>query len=267
MIPIKDQIIIITGAASGFGKELAKRCVENGAFVVLGDIKMDQLRALAEELNRKLRINPLKPNAIFASCDVTKKSEFKNLFQIAKDSYGHFTSLVNNAGIAENESFLSDCDHSWNEAHHEDSWKRVVDIDLTAVILGTQLAISEIQTFKLEQDYSIINVASLAGIYPQPFQPVYAAAKAGVVNFTKSLKYLESDRIRINAICPSYVKTPLTVGLQTSGGVEKWVDIKLVIDAFMMAIQDEALAGEIIRITPEFGIDIYRSGKRTSSKL
>ena len=255
MIPIKGQVVIITGGASGFGRELALRCVDNLAHVVLGDLNLEALKGLADELNNKPRISNGLPNAIYSKCDVCKKQEFEALFKAAHKEFGYFTTLVNNAGITEKDPFADNVG---------DSWTKVIDIDLTAVILGTRLAL-EYMKRQAKRDYAIVNVASLAGIYPQAFQPVYAAAKAGVVNFSRSLKYLADEGIRVNAVCPSFVKTPLTTQLQTGGGVDLWVEIELVIDAFMMAIQDPNLAGELIRITPRYGIDIYRpTGKKAN---
>jgi 15-hydroxyprostaglandin dehydrogenase (NAD) len=131
---------------------------------------------------------------------------------------------------------------------------------LTAVILGSRIAISHF--LNLKQAGVVVNVASLAGLYPQAAQPVYAAVKAGVVNFTKSLGYLGSKGIRVNAVCPSFAKTALTdKAVQAGFAIKDWVEVDLVIDAFMMAIQDSTLAGDLIRITPQYGIDIPSAKK------
>lgn len=86
----------------------------------------------------------------------------------------------------------------------------------------------------------------------------------GVIHFTKSLGYLGQDaNIRVNAICPSYAKTLLTKDLD--GLVEKWITVDQVVSAILLSIEDASLAGSIIRITPEYGIEIMHDRKRAKS--
>jgi short-subunit dehydrogenase len=146
-----------------------------------------------------------------------------------------------------------------------DTWKLIIDIDLTAVILGTRLAITE---FKNQNSAGVIlNTASMAGLVTAPLQPVYAGAKAGVVNFSNSLGYLsKTDNIRVIPICPLFAKTKMTaLALENGIEIKQWVTVDMVIDAFVMGIEDESIAGESIRITPKFGIDI--PSRRTRSKI
>ncbi|KAJ3302929.1 hypothetical protein HDV03_004441 [Kappamyces sp. JEL0829] len=246
---VQDKVAIITGGSSGFGKALAIRLVDNGAKVVLGDVDDAQGQALARELNK----NQSGTVAVYRHCNVCSKEDQESLFRAAIDAFGSVDIKVCNAGIAERDAFIG------NET---DTWTKVIDIDLTAVILGSRLAISHF--LKHKKEGVVVNVASLAGLYPQGPQPVYAAAKAGVVNLTKSLGWLQAkDGIRVNAVCPSFVKTALTSdSLQEGFAIKEWVEIDLVIDAFMMAIQDRSLAGDVIRITPQYGIDVPTQKKR-----
>ncbi|TPX64520.1 hypothetical protein SpCBS45565_g05800 [Spizellomyces sp. 'palustris'] len=267
---VAGKVAIITGASSGFGKALecstsselfsfqpAWRLTGKGGKVVLGDISDNAGKTLEKELNAK---HP--GSAVFAVCDVTKKSDQERLFELAKSKFGSIDIVVNNAGIGEGVSFTQDT---------QDAWVKVLRIDLEAVILGTRLAVAEM--IKAGKGGVILNTASLAGLYPQPFQPVYAAAKGGVVHFTRSLGHLaKAHGIYCNAICPSFSPTGILEAGEKQFGdefkkyTEKRVPVELVIDAFVRGIEDESLAGACIRITPELGIDIY-NWRRTKAKI
>jgi NAD(P)-dependent dehydrogenase (short-subunit alcohol dehydrogenase family) len=123
----------------------------------------------------------------------------------------------------------------------------VIAIDLEAVILGTRLAIKHF--IKHRKPGVIINTASEAGLFPASPQPVYSAAKAGVVHFTRSLRYLaRSDKIRVNAVCPGFVKTQLASGADKLFKIQKWIPIQHVVDAFVLCIRDADLAGDCIHV-------------------
>eukprot|EP00842_Homolaphlyctis_polyrhiza_P004897 jgi/Hompol1/5408/HPOL_001990-RA len=197
-------------------------------------------RALAERLVN----GGSKGSAKYVVCDVTKKADLQKLFDEAKSSFGGFDVMVNNAGITEKAEFT------------------VIDINLNAVILGTRLALSHL--IQEKKQGVIINTASLAGLYPQPYQPIYAASKAGVVQFTRSLSTTKDlYGIRTVAVCPSFSPTPLIEGVHIDPAYI--VPVSLVIDAFMMAISDESLSGDCIRVTPKYGLDVV--GRKKRAKL
>jgi NAD(P)-dependent dehydrogenase (short-subunit alcohol dehydrogenase family) len=245
------MIVVITGGTSGFGRDLAERLVSKGHRVVIGDLQEDK--------EFMAQLNSGSTRAIYQKCNVLVQQEILSLLQRAEKEFGKVDVVVNNAGIAESTPFA---------INKTQDWIKVLDIDLKAVIMGTQLAL---QQFEKQQSGGIIlNTASLAGLVPAPYQPVYAAAKAGVVNFTRSLGYLAKERdVRVIAICPSFVKTKLTnEAIQNGFDIKQWVDIRLVTDAFMMAMEDSMMAGEIIRITPQYGIDFpFRRNAKKVSKL
>ncbi|KAI8917933.1 hypothetical protein BC831DRAFT_484448 [Entophlyctis helioformis] len=257
---VDGKVAIITGASSGFGKALAERLVGLGAKVVLGDVTVAAGNALANDLNRTRA-----GSAVFVKCDVTKKADLQALFDAAKSKFGQINIMVNNAGIAERAAYEKDL---------TDAWTLVLDIDLTAVILGTRLAMTEM--VKQGKGGVIINTASLAGLYPQPLQPVYAAAKGGVVMFTRSMGYAaDKHKIHVNAICPSFSKTGIldtgkdmasSNDLVSSIDMSQLVPVPTVIDAFVMAIEDESLKGDLLRVTPQYGIDIVGRGRGKGKK-
>ncbi|KAJ3185983.1 hypothetical protein HDU85_000897 [Gaertneriomyces sp. JEL0708] len=254
---INGKVAIITGASSGFGKALSYRLAGKGAKLVLGDITDKSGRQIEQELNTKY------PGcAVFVRCDVTNKADQLALFETANKRFGSIDIVVNNAGIGENKVF---------HENETDNWINVLRIDLEAVILGTRLALTEM--LKAGKGGVIVNTASLAGLYPQPNQPVYAAAKGGVVHFTRSLGHLaKTDGIHVNAVCPSFSPTGiLEEGYKAFGEAFKQVTanqvpVELVINAFVKAIEDETLAGQCIRVTPELGIDLY-NWRRTKPKI
>ncbi|TPX32245.1 hypothetical protein SeMB42_g07640 [Synchytrium endobioticum] len=219
------KVAIVTGGASGFGKEISTRLVKQGAKVVIVDIQQSAGLHLEHELNA-ISNGACK----FIEANVVSPDHMKHVFAVAASLYGRIDIVVPNAGIAQRIPFEQD---------DNDSWVAVIDVDLTG--------------------------ASLAGLYPQPPSPVYAAAKAGLVMLTRSLEHLKKQGIRVNTICPSFSPTPLLHAgdIHLPDSIKsRFVPVSLVVDAFEKAIKDESLAGAIIRVTPEFGIDIYKESRQ-----
>ncbi|KAF8940119.1 hypothetical protein BGZ47_007874, partial [Haplosporangium gracile] len=129
---VENKVAIITGASSGLGKALAERLVSKGAKVILGDIDIRDGLHLANELNygKKEEV------AYFVQCDVTKYDQQAALFTAAQAHFGRVDIIANNAGIAENVPLWED---------EEGIWKKVIDIDLSAVIEGTRLGIEALK--------------------------------------------------------------------------------------------------------------------------
>ncbi|KAF9099915.1 hypothetical protein BGX29_006891, partial [Mortierella sp. GBA35] len=197
--------------------------------------------------------------AFFVQCDVTKYDQQAALFSAAQTHFGRIDIIANNAGIAENSPLWED---------ERGVWKKVIDIDLSAVIEGTRLGIEALK--KQGEGGVIINTASLAGLYPQPRTPVYSAAKYGVVGFTRSFKDF-GDNIRINAVAPSFAPTkiiePIKEVVTQMGAL---VTVEMVTDAFMLLIEDDSYSGDIARVTPQYGISVLGrtvGGDKKKAKL
>jgi 15-hydroxyprostaglandin dehydrogenase (NAD) len=136
---------------------------------------------------------------------------------------------------------------------------RIIDIDLTAVIDATRIAVREMK--RSGKGGVIVNTASLIGLWPMASAPVYAAAKAGVVNFSRSLAHLaEESNIRVNAICPEIVDTPMALGL----GEERLEELRMageilmpedIAAGVMELIEDDSRCGAVMRITLRGGRD------------
>jgi NAD(P)-dependent dehydrogenase (short-subunit alcohol dehydrogenase family) len=185
--------------------------------------------------------------AMFCLCDVTKTEELASAFGLATERFGRLDIAFNNAGVGGEDLFADD----------PGDWKRVVDIDLVAVIDATRLAVREMR--RAGRAGAIVNTASLIGLWPMPDAPVYAAAKAGVVNFTRSLGYLaEESGIRVNAICPELVDTPMALALgeeqlgelRRSGGILTPKDIAA---GVVELIEDDSRFGAVMQVTSSGG--------------
>ncbi|RIB23951.1 hypothetical protein C2G38_1958593 [Gigaspora rosea] len=213
---IKDKVVIVTCGANGIGAALVRRLVLEGARVIFGDIDKESGHELVTELNKNNKIN-----VIFVFCDETNFIHPRQLFDTAQNKFGDID--VN--------TFYG--------------WIKTLDVNLKAVIKGTQLGI---QYLKKSGGGVIINTASLAGFYPLESLPVYASTKYGIVGFTQSLRDLNNtDKIRVNAIAPGFVELK-----KSSSEIVQLIDkfgyvpMDEVINAFMMTIQDDNLVGDII---------------------
>ncbi|KAF9969233.1 hypothetical protein BGZ73_008515 [Actinomortierella ambigua] len=248
---VENKVAIITGASSGFGKALAERLVGKGAKVILADIDVKDGERLATELNynRDTKV------AYFLKCDVTNYADQQALFEAAEKHFGRVDIVINNAGIAERTPLWED------EAGF---WKKIIDIDLSAVIEGTRLGLKYVA--KHGQGGVIINTGSLAGLYPQAMTPAYSAAKFGVIGFTRSMKdYGNQINVRVNAVAPSFADTKIIAPIKdVVQKIAPLVSVDMVIDAFMMLIEDDSFSGDVARITPQYGISIM--GRNVGSK-
>ncbi|KAI9034554.1 hypothetical protein DFJ74DRAFT_649855 [Hyaloraphidium curvatum] len=266
MYDVKNKVVVITGSGSGFGERLAKRLAPMGAKLVLADMNEKEGTRVADEIKAKHG-----PIAVFKRTDVSSNEDIKALFALAIERFGDFDVLVSNAGIPERTDYYAD---------DTDDWQSQLNVNIKPVVLGARLAIDHF--VKAKKKGVVVSTASLAGLYPQGRGPVYAAAKAFVVHFTRCLAFLEpSYGIRVNAVCPSYSPTNIqkisrvgpvsevtekvTVG--RDGRVAPQIHPEQVIDAFIHAIQDETIAGQAIRITPERGIEVQYLGKKPPLQL
>lgn len=243
---IQGKTALITGAGSGIGRAAALALACRGASILVAD--------LGEEAgNETVRlITEAGGKAHFQRCDVTDSTQLNAIFAAAVQQFGRLDIVCNNAGIG-GESILED------EAN---TWKKMVDINLTAMLEGTAIAVRDFR--KRGVSGVIINTASMGGLLPMPGSPVYAATKAGVVNFSRSLAYLADEGIRVNAICPSFTDTPLVrrdgdarVGEITKamGGI---LDAEFVAEGFVELVEDDTRAGAIMRVTVQRGRDYAR---------
>jgi len=195
---LKNKIALITGAGRGIGRSIALAFAEEGADVVLAARTRPQLEAVAEEVRRKDR------QALVVSCDVASAPAVEKLQQDVEKTFDRLDILVNNAGISKRSKFLD---------YDDDTWFEVIRINLFGVYLCTRALLPMMQRSAAGR---IINVASVAGKHPVPFNTAYSASKHGVLGLTKSLASEVAlsgyPQITVNAICPFFVDTEMFRG-------------------------------------------------------
>jgi NAD(P)-dependent dehydrogenase (short-subunit alcohol dehydrogenase family) len=187
---LAGKTAVITGACSGIGLATARRFTEEGANVVIGDVDDSKGPSIAEELG-----------GTYVHVDVTDKDQVDALFKTAKETYGSVDIAFNNAGISppEDDSIL-DTDL--------EAWKRVQDVNLTSVYLCCKAALP----YMLEQKKgSIINTASFVAVMGAATSQIsYSASKGGVLSMSRELGVqFAREGVRVNALCPGPVNTPL----------------------------------------------------------
>lgn len=244
---IEGKGIVVSGGGSGIGRAAVVALAERGAKVIVADVDEAGGRETVDMAGSKGGI------AVFRHCDVTRTEDLAGAFACAVEHFGRFDVAFNNAGIGGEDLFADD----------PGDWAKVVDIDLTAVIDATRIAVREMK--RSGKGGVIINTASMGGLLPMPGSPVYAAAKAGVVNFSRSLGYLAAEaNIRVNAICPSFVDTPLV----RRGGEELMQEMSKMVGGILMPediaagvvelIEDDSRFGSVMRVTVRGGRDFAR---------
>lgn len=238
---IEGKAALVSGGGSGIGQAAVLALVERGAKVVVADIVEEAGRQTVDLAAEKGGI------AVFIRCDVTKTKDLAKTFTGTVERFGRLDIVFNNAGISGEDLFADD----------PGDWARIIDIDLTAVIEAIRIAVREMK--RSGQDGVIINTASLIGLFPMASAPVYAAAKAGVVNFSRSLAYLAQEaNIRVNTICPELVDTPMALALgeenlkelRETGGILRPEDIAA---GVVELIEDGSRAGAVMSIAVRDG--------------
>lgn len=188
----KDKVVLITGASGGIGKAIAEKFSQAEAKVALNDIAQvkESLEKLSQELGGK-----------YFLADVSKLEEVERMVEEIKKEFGRLDVLVNNAGITQDKTLAK---------MTKEEWQRVIDIDLTGVFNCTKAALPLI----IQNQGKIISLSSLVGQRGNFGQTNYAAAKAGVIGFTKSLsKEVGRFGVQVNAIAPGFIETRLTENL------------------------------------------------------
>lgn len=190
---ITGEIALVTGASSGLGRRFAKVLAVNGARVVLIARRTERLNDLKQE------IETAGGAALPIEADVTDRAAMKRAFDEAERAFGTVTILVNNAGIARSRRAV--------ELSHED-WKLVMSTNLDAVVFWSQEAARRL--FSAKKAGKVINIASVLSFGNVKGAAAYSAAKAAVVQITKTLALEWSSKgVRVNAIAPGWFVTEM----------------------------------------------------------
>ncbi len=193
------RVAVVTGGASGIGKASVRRFLDAGASVVIGDFNRDNGAAAVAEFAEAGYGDQVR----FVQGDVAEEDAIEELIATATSSFGRFDVMFNNAGVGGAFGPITEIDVA--------AWDRTFAVLVRSVFLGTKHAARAM----IEQGTggSIINTASVAGLGGGGGPQAYSAAKAAVVNLTyTTASELAPHRIRVNAICPGFIVTPLAVG-------------------------------------------------------
>ncbi|MFA9435513.1 MAG: SDR family NAD(P)-dependent oxidoreductase [Candidatus Bathyarchaeota archaeon] len=185
---LEGKVALITGGSSGIGEATVRLFSSEGCKVVIGDVQDERGMALAEEVG-----------AHYVHMDVSSEEDVKKGIEFTVGKHGRLDCVFNNAGIA---GAVGDLDSVTVEA-----FDRTLAVNLRGVFLGTKYAARQMRK---QGGGSVINTASVAAIRTGYGNHIYSAAKAGVIQFTKSVSMeLGEDNIRVNCVLPGFIPTPM----------------------------------------------------------
>ncbi|MDW7728697.1 MAG: 3-oxoacyl-[acyl-carrier-protein] reductase [Bacillota bacterium] len=212
---LKGRTAIITGASRGIGRATAIAIARAGADVVINYSSSEAQAASVKE-----QIEEFGGSAVIFKADVTDYRQCEAMVQYAIDHFNKIDILINNAGITRDNLLAR---------MKAEEWREVIDTNLTGIYNCCRAILRPL--LKQKNGGRIVNIASVAGIYGNSGQTNYAAAKGGVIAFTKSLaKELGSRNITVNAVAPGFIETEMTDTL--SGKVKEEVLSRIALGRF-----------------------------------
>lgn len=238
----EGKVALITGAASGMGKEAATRLAASGAKIAAVDLNDEKGQQTVEEIESK------GGEALFIKADVTDPEDVKNYVNTTVEKFGQIDLFYNNAGIVGKSALTTDIS--------DEQISTTIDINLKSVIYGLKYVI---QAMEKSGGGSIVNTASGAGLAAVHSMIAYTSSKHGVVGATKTAALEFADKsIRINAVAPGSVKTPMIndIDPETQKQIEASIPMKRqgetseIIDLVLFLLSDQAtyITGAIMSI-------------------
>jgi 3-oxoacyl-[acyl-carrier protein] reductase len=219
---LRGKIALVTGAGSGIGRAIAEMFAAEGARVVVNDLRLKSARQTAAAIKRG------RPMAVAA--DVSNPDQVRRMFARVKRDVGGVDILVNNAGIAVSDPSQYDnynrvADARLNEMLSggpvktpwditvnmtDAQWRQMIDVHLSGTFFCSREAV-RLMTADKRTGGAIVNMSSVAGLTGLDTVPHYSAAKAGILGLTRAMaRELGAQDIRVNAICPGFIETPMT---------------------------------------------------------
>lgn len=193
---LKNQVALVTGASRGIGLAIARRFCQAGASVVVCGRSEDTIQAVARELTAE----GFQVKAVVA--DISNRDEVDGLVAFTLDQFSKIDILVNNAGVTQDTLLMR---------MKDDDWNRVIQTNLTGTFYCTR---SVIRPMIRQKSGRIINISSIVGTIGNAGQANYAASKAGIIGFTKSVaKEVASRGVTANVIAPGFITTDMTAQL------------------------------------------------------
>ncbi len=244
---LEGRVVVVTAAAgAGIGFAAAKRCVEEGATVVVSDVHERRLGEAADALGELAGERPLG-----VRCDVTVEDDVQGLFDAAVDAHGRVDVLINNAGLGGETPLVDMADEEWG---------RVLDITLTGAMRCTRAALRHMTP---RGSGAIVNNASVLGWRAQAGQAHYAAAKAGVMALTRCAAVEAADAgVRVNCVAPSFATHPFLARTSSEEllaelasraafgrGAEPWEVANVVV--FLASDYSSYLTGEVVSVSSQ----------------
>ncbi len=188
-----NQIVLITGAASGIGRRLAERFIERGDSVHVCDTSQQHIDTFLAD----------NPGATATLADISQREQVEQMFADLNKHHGGLDTLINNAGVAGPSALVQDCD--------EDEFDRCMAINVSGTFYVTRRAVPLLRASK---HGSIVNIASTAALFGYPLRTPYAASKWAQIGMTKTWAMeLGPEGIRVNAVCPTSVSGPRIDGV------------------------------------------------------
>ena len=219
---LKDKVALVTGGGSGIGRAIALRFGQEGARVVVNDVRREAAQKTADEIGAGARA---------VQADVADSAQVKAMFAEVDRELGTLDILVNNAGIAytpdDQRAALTATSEArvtemlsgqgvqthWDvtQAMTDASWHRMIGVHLNGTFFCTREAL---RIMTRHDRGAIVNLSSVAALMGLEQVPHYSAAKGGILSFTRAVaREVASRNIRVNAICPGYIETPMTEGM------------------------------------------------------
>ncbi len=193
---LENKVAIITGAGSGIGRETALLFAREGAKVVVADISEKNGRDVVEEIKRS------GGEGLFIRVDVSSREQSKQMAKETLEKYGRIDVMIFNAGIVQDSLLIK---------MTEEQWDRVIDINLKGAFNCSQAVLDAMIS---QGSGVILNASSIVGLYGNVGQVNYAASKSGLIGMTRTLaKELGRKGIRVNAVAPGFIATPMTAGV------------------------------------------------------
>jgi 3-oxoacyl-[acyl-carrier protein] reductase len=189
---VKDLVAIVTGSGRGIGRAIAEVLMADGARVVISDINAEVTQQTTDELKKNGQV-------IGVPCNVTDSESIEKMVAEVVNQWGRIDILVNNAGITRDNLFMR---------MSEDEWNAVIATNLTSAFKVTKPVLKVMSKQRFGR---IINIASTSGVHGNAGQVNYAAAKAGLIGFTKTVALEYASRnITSNAVAPGFIDTAMT---------------------------------------------------------
>lgn len=195
---LKDKVAIVTGSGRGIGRAIAEALLAQGAKIVISDINEELCKSTTEELT-KGKGDQVGQSVLGVACNVTNNESIEAMIATVMNQWGQIDVLVNNAGITRDDLFMR---------MTEENWQAVIDTNLTSAFKVTKPVL---KVMSKQRSGRIINIASTTGVHGNFGQVNYAAAKAGLIGFTKTVALEYASRnITSNAVAPGFIDTDMT---------------------------------------------------------